>query len=66
MNTKVSFFLLSFMALLLLGTACERHPASQTIPGYEEQKAAHEKAAAEKKIAPAGVSTTATFFSKQN
>jgi len=32
------FFLFSFASLLLFcGTACDRHPASQTIPGYQEK-----------------------------
>jgi hypothetical protein len=31
-------FLFSFASLLLLcGSACDRHPASQTIPGYQEK-----------------------------
>lgn len=37
-----------FAALVLIGfhTGCERHPASQTIPGYAEKlKQAEEKAA---------------------
>lgn len=33
------FFLFSFASLLLfLGVACDRHPASQTIPGYEQHQ----------------------------
>ncbi|MBM3856413.1 MAG: hypothetical protein FJ390_00435 [Verrucomicrobia bacterium] len=32
-------FLFFFAALLLfLGVACDRHPASQTIPGYEQNQ----------------------------
>ncbi|HLB33151.1 MAG: hypothetical protein A3F67_08435 [Verrucomicrobia bacterium RIFCSPHIGHO2_12_FULL_41_10] len=38
--------------LLFVGAACERHPASQTIPGYEEKKALQQKEAEEKPIAP--------------
>ncbi|MBX9742975.1 MAG: hypothetical protein K2W99_05520 [Chthoniobacterales bacterium] len=44
------FFLLLCAGALFLGTACERHPASQTIPGYEQQKAAREEAAAHRTI----------------
>ncbi len=50
---------------VLFGTACERHPASQTIPDYEQKKAAREAAAESKKIAPAPTNAIPTFFPQE-
>lgn len=53
------------LVALLLATACERHPASQTIPGYEEKKAARENVAAHKTINNSGAPNAPTFFQKK-
>ena len=54
MKKSISVFSAAFMlCLLLVGTACERHPASQTIPGYEEKKSEQQKNAEEAKLLPA-------------
>jgi hypothetical protein len=34
---------LFILLAVLAGTGCERHPASQTVPGYAEKAAAKEK-----------------------
>ncbi|MFI0348189.1 MAG: hypothetical protein ACH346_05405 [Chthoniobacterales bacterium] len=44
---------LFLLVLLLVGTACERHPISQTIPGYTEKKNEQQKDREEKKLLPA-------------
>lgn len=56
---SLHFFALLFVGILILGTSCERHPASETIPGYEKH-AAQIKSAKEKEIVPA--SHAPTFF----
>jgi len=47
MKTFAPFVVIAFLAL---NTGCERHPASQTVPGYAEKMAAKE-AKAEKSAA---------------
>ena len=65
MKSFRSFLLLSgVLGALVLGTACERHPASQTIPGYEEQKAVRQEAAEKKIVVPAG--PPAKFFHQES
>jgi len=53
---------LIFSGLILLHTGCEQHPASLTVPGYAEKKAAKEKkAAAGEKTEPVNADAP-TFF----
>ena len=55
MKSLGSFLLLlGVLGALVLGTACERHPASQTISGYDAQKAAQEEAAQKQIELPSG------------
>lgn len=49
-NNKNIWFALP---LVVLGTACERHPASQTVHGYEHKQAVHQEVSGEKKMLPA-------------
>lgn len=44
---------LGFLFLLFVGSACERHPISQTIPDYEVKKAEQQKEADQQKLTPA-------------
>lgn len=51
------------VSLILSQTGCERHPASQTVPGYAEKAAAREAKSAAKANKTERVDPTApTFF----
>jgi hypothetical protein len=60
MTTKI----LSSLAAVsvLFGTGCERHPASQTVPGFEEKQARKQEVQDEKARTPVTIDPNSPKF----